>query len=279
MRRMRSGNSGVRLVAAVAVVGALAGFAVSYRVTPAYVSSATISVTPVVDPARPVSAEVAQEHVAQCVEEMQTDVMSRAKLAAVIDDSRLRLYETERRTTSLENVIDEMRRDIRIETVSSTKRGLASMVFSISFAYPDAPKAQATAGTLAGKFIEANLNRGLAQQKVYRPRPPVGEVAALLSAASLPVKAEPNRFVFVGWGLAIGIAMGLMAAETIRWPRFVRRIAAFGAAACALALPASFLIPNRYTSTAVMQIEPAALMDDGAAPTLPPDFIHVCRQG
>jgi capsular polysaccharide biosynthesis protein len=50
-----------------------------------------------------------------------------------------------------------------------------------------------------------------------------------------------------------------LAALGIRRPRGVRQLAGFAVAGCVLAAVASYLIPNRYTSTAVMLISPAVL--------------------
>ena len=85
------------------------------------------------------------------------------------------------------------------------------------------------------------------------PPPPVGDTLAVLDAASLPKDpVGPNRMVFLAWGLGAGLLLGLLAALAMRRPRGVRHLAGFAVAGCALAGAVSFLIPNRYTSTAVM---------------------------
>src|SRR6185312_5001448 len=105
------------------------------------------------------------------------------------------------------------------------------------------------------------------------PRAPAGEVASVLAAASLPVKTDPNRFAFLAWGLGIGGLLGFLTALTVRWPRHARRIAGFATAGCLLAGAASFLIPDRYTSTAVMEITPAQLTPAQSA-TSAADFLR-----
>jgi hypothetical protein len=84
----------------------------------------------------------------------------------------------------------------------------------------------------------------------------------ILDAASLPMKFGPNRIVFLVWGLGAG----MLAAVPIRWPRGAWQLALFAVGGCVLAGGASELIPNRFTSTAVMSIFPAAITEDPLAP-------------
>ena len=135
--RMVNGSNWAKLVAAMAVVGAVVGFGVSYR-SPVYLSSATISVTPVADPVRPTSAEELRQRAVERVERMKTEMLSRAELSSIINDPRLILYYAELQRMPLEDVIDNMRSNLRMEEVSTARTGLAPIVFRISFAYADA---------------------------------------------------------------------------------------------------------------------------------------------
>ncbi len=276
--RMMNGSGWAKLVAAMAIVGAAVGLGVSYRVAPVYVSSATIRVTPVVDPVRPATAEALRERVAQHVAEMETELRTRQALASVINDSRLLLYSAEQRTKPLEDVIEEMRRDLQMTAVPSSADGV---VLSISFSYGDPAKARATVQTLVAKFIEANLNHSLARQRAYQdfwrdmasvehlksvPPAPVGEIAQVVDAASKPLKPiGPHRRIFWVSGLAGGILAGLAVISAIRWPRGMMRLAGFATAGCVIAGAASFLIPSRYTSTAVMMVKPPRVTEDPLA--------------
>src|SRR6185312_14508938 len=116
----------------------------------------TISVTPVADPLRPAPPETLRQRVAQQVEEIQTELLSRASLAAIINDPRLLLYRWELRDKPLEDVIERMRGNIRMTKLQPTNGDLAPIALSISFSYPDAPTARATVRALVGKFLAAN---------------------------------------------------------------------------------------------------------------------------
>ncbi|HVV47546.1 MAG TPA: hypothetical protein VHC72_20185, partial [Bryobacteraceae bacterium] len=275
--RVAGGSNWAKVVAAMALAGAVVGFGVSFQVAPAYQSSATVSFTPVADPVRPASAEVRRERTSQHVREMETEILSRAVLSSIIQDSRLLLYQTEKPS---EDVIDKMRSHIRMTMAPSADGDPASVAIRVSFSCSDAAKARATVDALVFRLIEANQNRNWTRNRNYQdfwqrmaavehlqsvPPAPVGDFASVLTAASTPVKAGPNRLVFIAWGLGIGALLGFAGGVTVRWPAHARRIAGFAMAGCLLAGAASFLIPNRYISTAVMEIGPAELTEDPLA--------------
>lgn len=279
--RIVDGSNWAKLVAAMAVAGAFVGFGVSYRVAPMYISSATISVTPVADPVRPASADLLRERALQRTQQIQMEMLSRAELSSIINDPRIVLYYAELQRMPLETVIDRMRRDIRIEEVPTARSGLAPLVFRISFAYPDAIKAKATVREITTKFTTWNASvnrmRDVNYEDFWRrmsavkrvksvPPPPPGDAIAIRTPASPPVRSDPHRLPFLAWGAGIGTLLGLLAALIVRWPRHTRRIAAFAAAGVAAAFAVSLLIPNRYTSTAMLEIQPAQITDDPFAP-------------
>ena len=100
------------------------------------------------------------------------------------------------------------------------------------------------------------------------PPPPMGDVVEVLNtAASLPAESVGlNRIAYLAWGLGVGLLLGLLAAIAKRWPNRTRKLVGFAVAGCILAGAASFLIPNRYTSTALMQITPAQITEDPLLP-------------
>jgi hypothetical protein len=125
---------------------------------------------------------------------------------------------------------------------------------------------------LAARFTEANATTNRLRETAYRnfwrdkaPPPPVGDTVAVLDPASLPKPLGPNRIAFLAWGLGAGLMLGLLAALARRWPRGVWKLGGFAAAGCILAGATSFLIPNRYTSTASVEIIPALLTEDPLA--------------
>jgi polysaccharide chain length determinant protein (PEP-CTERM system associated) len=75
-------------------------------------------------------------------------IMSRTRLERIIQD--LNLYQEERRTGIMQDIVEGMRGDINVQTV----RGDA---FRVSFAYNNARTSQQVTERLAGLFIEENL--------------------------------------------------------------------------------------------------------------------------
>ena len=283
--QITTGTEWLKLVAATAVIGAIVAGGLSFTVSPHYVSSAAVSVTPQADPVRPTSPQVLQEQAAEHVAAMETSILSRTELWRIIADPQFLLYSDDLRRMPIDDVIQEMRSNIRIQVRPSTDDGLAPIVFSIAFAYPDQAKAQATVRALAQKFTDENVNTNRTNADAYRgfwgdmaefahtkpaPPPPVGEIVGVLNPASLPVESEgPNRVIFLAWGLGTGLLLGLLAALAMRWPHGAWKLGRFAVVGCILAGAASFLIPNRYTSTATMMIAPTQVTEDPLIP-LPP---------
>ncbi len=296
--QITNGTNWLTLAVAMAAAGAIVAAAASFAVAPRYVSSAVISVTPQPDPVRPVSPEALRQRAAGNLAEIEGEILSRTSLAQTV--LSLDLYQKERQRIPLEDVLQQMRPNLRIEPRPSTDAGLAPIVFGISFAYPDRAMAQTAVRELASKFTQANETSNRNRTSMYvnfwkdeameaafhhekmapAPPPPVGDKLAVLDPASLPKEPlGPNRVVFLAWGLGAGLLLGLLAALTMRSPRGVTRLAGFAVAGCVLAGAASFLIPNRYTSTALMMIEPAVLTEDPiAAPRAAPPADEFLRE-
>jgi hypothetical protein len=175
-----------------------------------------------------------------------------------------------------------MRRNIRIQVRPATAGDLAPLVFSISFSYPDQVKAQAAVRELTTRFTEVNAVTSRAREEAYRgfwndisgyqhtepaPPPPTGEIIGILDSASMPVESPgPRRIVYLAWGLGAGLLLGLLAVVARQVPRGAWQLGGFALAGCALAAAASFLISDRYTSTATIQIDPAQVSEDPLAP-------------
>jgi hypothetical protein len=246
--QMKSSTAYLKLAAAMAVLGALAALGVSFRLPDRYVSSAVLKMTPAKD-------EV-DNQAAGRLTNMQQDVLSRNSLAELIQRPSLNLYPGERQRIPMEDVVEQMRRDIQIRPAPGPDG--ASRTFSISFTYPDLVKAQEVTLELTQKLILINLtvnrNRASIWRTAWNEDPPPGERLEVIANASDPRKAGgPNRVVFV----AVGLLVGILIASVLRWPKPALRLAGFGLAGCALAAAVSYLIPNRYISTAVMRVTPA----------------------
>ncbi len=274
--QITDGTGWLKVVGVMALVGAVVGGGVGFRVPSRFESSTVISVTPQVDPVRPTSRQALNERAAARALEIKGMLLSRWNLSATVRD--LDLYRPELKDTPLIDVIERMRRDIRIEARPTTDGG--PLAVSISFSYPDRIKAQAVVRQLANKFIEENVDVNRFRDMMYRdfwqymsayeqakpaPPPPLGAIVHVLHQAN-STEAKPNRVVFLAWGLGAGLLLGLLAALVMRWPHGVMQLGGFAAAGCVLAAAVSFAIPSRYTSTAVMEISGAQITEDPFAP-------------
>jgi hypothetical protein len=171
-------------------------------------------------------------------------------------------------------------------TATAAIGAMASLGISYSFSCPDQVKARAVVKALVGRFTAESERHNGDRENVYRqfwahisamrlaqhlanpmpPPPPPGDTVSVLNPASVPKESPgPNRLGF----LASGVLLGLIAALAIRNSRSALRLAAFGIAGLLIAYLASFVVPARYTATAVMEINPSLLTEDPAA-ALPP---------
>jgi hypothetical protein len=181
---------------------------------------------------------------------------------------------------SLEDVVENMRRDIEIRRIPGS--GQASTTIGISFSYPDRFKAQAVTRELVAKLLEGNQlvhrNRELMWRNAWHEAAPRGETVEVLAPANDPREPAPNLLSFAALGLGVGAALGLLAVTALRQPKRAMHLAAFAAGGCALAASASFLLPNRYVSTAVMRFTgPADPIRWYAGRTVEPVAAHVQR--
>lgn len=178
----------------------------------------------------------------------QTGVLSRPSLAEMILSEDL--YRQERAKQPMEQLVEDMRnRHIRVVPLRSSGEGSwrYATAMAISFQYPDAAKARSVTRKLTEGFVQS------------------GAGVQVLDEPSLPIDpSSPNRRVITLIGLAIGLAVGVLAVGVRRWPI----VAASGAAAAAAALAIAFAIPDQFVSSAVLKLDPptpglvAAVLDD-----------------
>ena len=127
--------------------------AVAFLLPPKFKASTTILIEN-----QQVPSDFVQSTVNTLVEEtIQTinhRIMSRGKLEEIIE--RFDLYEDLRRRKTLEEVIEEMRADIKLKTISaevinpkSGQPGVATIAFSLSFQGKNPDKVQKVTNTLA----------------------------------------------------------------------------------------------------------------------------------
>jgi LPS O-antigen subunit length determinant protein (WzzB/FepE family) len=216
----------------------LAGLAISFIVTPRYVSQAEMRLIPAL-------GSKAQPDLAEMLQQYQQELLSRTSLSRIIQDPRLDLYKNERAHVPFEDVIERMRsEDIRIR-VDAPRVHPEKLAFNISFAYEDPLKAQQTVQALITGFEDANLNtqealqprdhvpdqvdrmeaRIAALEKKLGMTPPPAETGDrfgvartgvnldVLDPPSLPVKPiAPNRAAFMFAGFGGGFACAVLIA-------------------------------------------------------------------
>jgi capsular polysaccharide biosynthesis protein len=228
-----------KLAAILAAIGAAVALGMSLRLPPRYVSTARLQVT--VPPSN--------QQAAVDIQTFQSEILSRASLAELIQRPTLNLYAGERQRLPLIDVVERMRSDIQI---TRTDGGL-----NIAFAYPDREKARSVVRELVTKFTELNavVNRGRQTiwQRAWKEDAPPGVAMAVISPASDAISGgQPDR---IPWAIA-GVLAGVLFAAIWRWPRTAWKLGAFAAGGALLAAGVSLLIPNRYTSVADLRIMP-----------------------
>ena len=124
-----------------------------------YISTAVMRITPQQIPERLVQSNISTL-MAERLSAMQQEILSRSSLSELIQKPALDLYKRDRQRKPMEDVIEEMRKSIRIlilDTPSAQTRNRAASAFQISFAYSDRYKSQAVVRELVTKFTEQNI--------------------------------------------------------------------------------------------------------------------------
>ena len=214
----------------VAGVCGLAGLAIALIVaarTPSnYVSTAVMRV------------DSTPQQAGETLDRAERQILSRTSLAKIVRDGGL--YEGERRSRPLEDILRQMRdRDITIRVLHpASGAGGPGMAFSVSFRYPEPAKAQWVTRMLLASLREAIP---AAQKTSWM----------ILDPASLPARpVSPNRGIIVTAGLGLGLFAGCLIFGIGRWPK----VALTGVAAGLLALIGSYFVPDRYLSNAVVRV-------------------------
>ncbi len=130
--------------------------AVLYQMPNRYTSAATLLVVPQQVPARYVTPTT-EMNIADALQAMTQDVLSRARLLELID--QFGLYAKERQRMAPEEVIELMRTYINIQPIqaASGRRDRDVNAFQISFIAEKAALAQEVTSKLTSFFIQANL--------------------------------------------------------------------------------------------------------------------------
>ena len=99
--------------------------------------------------------------------QMEQEILSRKSLTEIITQPALDLYDEDRKTTPLGEVVDNMRRVLSIKPAQLPSGRIATFV--ISCEYPDKFKAQSVVRELVVKFIErTSRHRGVSRHPLRR---------------------------------------------------------------------------------------------------------------
>jgi capsular polysaccharide biosynthesis protein len=224
--QLTTGATYLKLGAAFAIAGLVVATVASFVIPKEYTSTAVLMIINTTDLAK-----------------AEQNVLTRNSLSQIIQDPALQLYPSERSNQPLEDVIEYMRtRAIHISVVRDME---PTASIRISFRYTDKKKAQAVVRLLIEKLSEAF------QTVEVSPK------MAILDPPSLPLLAtSPKRWVMLTTGLAGGLLVGLIAAVFVKHPRRSLVFATMGFIGCLIGGAASFLVANRYISSAVIRITP-----------------------
>lgn len=237
--QMRTETAYLKLAAVMAGIGGIVALGVSLRIPERYTSSAVLQVT----------TQGSNEPDKDRIEVIEQEILSRSSLAEMIQRPSFDLYRGERTRVPMEDVIQQMRRDIQMVQTGG--------VVNIAFTYPDREVARRVVGELAAKLTETNQsvnrNRQWAWRNLWQEDAPAGMAIAVVAPAS---DGRGMGHAERPWLLAAGVLLGALLAAVWRWPRVAWRLAAFAAAGSIVAGAISYLIPSRYTSTAEMRIVP-----------------------
>ncbi|MCC6643019.1 MAG: hypothetical protein IT386_17800 [Deltaproteobacteria bacterium] len=153
------------LMAAVAGTVFLASIVVAALLPNVYVASATLLVEPQTISKRLIESGVAESDLNNRLHLMTMQILSRPRLSKLIDD--LKLYPDLADEETREEIIEEMRKHIRVEPVlpeletqelrGRSNREIVINTFRLYFSYDNAVTAAAVANRLANDFIDEHI--------------------------------------------------------------------------------------------------------------------------
>ncbi len=233
--QMRLATLNFRFIGACALAGLAIATVIAFRIPERYTATATLHVTP----ANPDFSGSALSE----ADLMVLDASSRTQLTNLILSPDLKLYDEERRTKRIEQVIAEMQEnDLRLTTALD-----GTMTVSYRGKSPDA--ARATVERLISRITGQHLNRQqflahLAADKVLSVES-IGHMKTqlvLLQPPSLPVRPSPDRAVIV----LAGLLGGLLLAGLLTLMRIRTRVWLIASVAVALLSAVTFILPIPY---------------------------------
>ena len=241
-----------KLALVLGLAGTLAGLGASFLIAPIYRSTATLQMTAAGD--EPSSPQLAT-NLNATIQQLQVNVFSRTTLSGIFNDPRLKIYTDLAKVTPLEDIIEKMRSDSRVQFVSQP--GQRVSVFTVAFQYPDREKAQRTTEALIAAFMAQHQ-----QTAKYFPAYRDKHYLLVIDPASLPVlPVFPNVDLVRLAGFSLGallvwIVRKIRKAKFVAW-RYVTATVIFGLLGMLAADLAYIedLLGNRYVSTATLHLQ------------------------
>ncbi len=247
--QVRTISSYVRLAGAIALAG-VAVTAVAGLVLPGhYVSSSVIHVAAASDDRR------VDPQLPDRVNMDWQEVVSRPSLSEMIRRPSFDLYKSERNRKPLEDVIEEMKRNVRIERIDQPPaQGGMAQAFRVSFSYPDKVKAKDVADALTERLRNLYAANGDTARRHGEVDIPAVQI---ISPANLPqAPLAPDRLAFLAWGLGLGLLSGVLTAF-LRWrAKWTMKMIGFGLVGLVAGAVLFFngWIPGWYTSNATVRV-------------------------
>jgi polysaccharide chain length determinant protein (PEP-CTERM system associated) len=142
------------LIVVPALVAGLAAAAYAYQLPNRYQSSTSILIVP-----QRVPTDYVRPAVSQSIEDrlqvIQQQILSRTRLERIIQE--FNLYEQERATMIMEDIVTRMRRDIGINVPAARNRRSTANSFTVSFAAENPRTAMQVTERIASLFVQENL--------------------------------------------------------------------------------------------------------------------------
>jgi polysaccharide biosynthesis transport protein len=141
-----------------AFAGLVAAVVAAFVWPDSYISTAVMRITPQQVPQTLVPSAI-NSQMAERLTQMQTEILSRTSLSEMILRPSLNLYAKERQRMPTDDVVELMRKDIRISLLETGPANPTRMAaaFVITYKYIDKYKAQAVVREVVSKFSEQNV--------------------------------------------------------------------------------------------------------------------------
>jgi uncharacterized protein involved in exopolysaccharide biosynthesis len=171
-----------------------------------FISTAVMRITPQQISERLVPSNISTQ-MAERLLAMQQQIESRTQLQELIQRPSLNLYPKDRQNKPMEDVIEQMRKAIKITLLDSggaqSQQKFAS-AFEISFRYADRYKAQAVVRELVSKFTEETNNQLRTKSTSWMRKYPSSRWR---TPAAFPTSCNPTSRRSVSWNCSSRASM------------------------------------------------------------------------